>query len=209
MDHLPPYDGPWPNEKQPLSEKTSSATLLPKPTKPIPIKAVCIFHLTEPAHTDPQTGIVHPIQIVKIKRATLTFDSNTTLAEFFELARATFGKLFHCPGCCAPRKVVPIKTSIHPAYKQVAWEELKQNAARLTTYGGRPKQFITWTLATWEAELQGAIASAAADGGRQVPVVSLTSWFFQKKPRKLKKEEVREVPLLKRLACIAKGHFLR
>jgi hypothetical protein len=39
--------------------------------------------------------------------------------------------------------------------------------------------------------------------------VSLTSWFFQKKPRKLKREEVRELPLLKRLACIAKGHFLR
>jgi hypothetical protein len=93
MDNPPPYDGPWPNEKELILEK-AEAILLSKPTKPIPIKAVCVFHLTQPAHTDPQTGITHPIKIVKIKRATLTFDSNTTLAQFFELARATFARLF-------------------------------------------------------------------------------------------------------------------
>jgi hypothetical protein len=208
MDNPPPYDGPWPNEKELILEK-AEATLLSKPTKPIPIKAVCVFHLTQPAHTDPQTGITHPIKIVKIKRATLTFDSNTTLAQFFELARATFAKLFHCSGCCAPRKLPPIKTTLHPAFKQAAWEGLKRDAERMTTTGGRPKKFITWTLANWEAELQGAVASVAESKGGFVPELTLTSWFFQKQARKLTREEVREVPLLKRLACIAKGHFLR
>jgi hypothetical protein len=57
--------------------------------------------------------------------------------------------------------------------------------------------------------LQGAVASAAESKGRFVPELTLTSWFFQKVPKKLSKKEVREAPLLKRLACIAKGHFLR
>jgi hypothetical protein len=207
MDHPPPYDGPWPNEKEPILEK-AEAILLSKPPKPIPIKAVCVFHITQPAHTDAH-HIVHPIKIVKIKRTTISFDSNTTLAQFFELARATFAKLFHCSGCCAPRKTLPVQPTIHPAYKQAAWEEMRRDAERLTTTGGRPKKFITWSLANWEAELQSAVASAAKSKGRHVPELTLTSWFFQKQAKMLTKEEVKEVPLLKRLACIAKGHFLR
>jgi hypothetical protein len=209
MDDPPPYDGPWPNEKQPITEKANAAALLPPhPSlkKPIAIKAVCIFHLTQPAHTD-SSGIKHASKIIKIKRVILEFDSNTTLAQFFELARATFQKLFHCCACCAPRKTLSYSSTVHPAYKQAAWEELKQNAAKLTN--SRPKRFVTWTPATWEAEIQGAIASATNSKGKAVPFLELTSWFFQKKPRRLTPEEVRKVSFLARLACLAKGHVLR
>jgi len=73
----------------------------------------------------------------------------------------------------------------------------------------QPKKFITWTPAIWEAEVQGAIAGATASKGKTTPVFTLTSWFFQKKPRKLTREEARKVPLLARLACLAKGHHWR
>jgi hypothetical protein len=206
MDHPPPYNGSWPNEKQPIPEKTDTALLLPKP---IAIKAVCTFHLTLPAYKDSK-GVSHPVSIYKIKRATLSFDSNTTLAQFFELARATFHKLFHCAGCCAPRTFVPhspTSTAVRPAHRQATWEELKQHAARMTHC--RPKRIITWTPALWEAELQGAIAGSAASGGRVTPVFKLPSWFFQTIPRTLTPKEVRRVPLLARLRCLAKGRFLR
>jgi hypothetical protein len=208
MGHPPPHDGPWQNEKQPIPEKADDAALLLP--KPIAIKAVCTFHLTHPAYTDSK-GVHHPVSIYKIKRATLAFDSTTTLSQFYELARATFHKLFHCPGCCAPRTFVPPSSSssaaIHPAHRQAAWEELKQHAAKMTHC--RPKRIITWTPALWEAELQGAIAAAAASGGKITPVFKLPSWFFQTRPRKLTPEERRRVPLLARLRCLAKGHFLR
>jgi hypothetical protein len=90
MGHPPLYDGPWPNEKQPIREKADTALLLPKP---LAIKAVCTFHLTHPAYTDSK-GIHHPVSIYKIKRA--------TLAQFYELARATFHKLFTAPAAARP-----------------------------------------------------------------------------------------------------------
>lgn len=208
MNNPPPYDGlwPWPNEKEPISEKKDAPLL---PSKPIAIKAVCTFHLTRAAYTD-STGVKLPVSIYKTKSVTLEFDSNTTLAQFFELSRATFAKVFHCRGCCAPRPAfVPSSTkgALHPAHKQAAWEELKANAARSTNT--QPKKFITWTPAIWEAEVQGAIAGATASKGKTTPVFTLTSWFFQKKPRKLTREEARKVPLLARLACLAKGHHWR
>ena len=211
MDQPPPYDGlwPWPNEKEPISEKVDAALL---PSKPIAIKAICIFHLAHAAHTD-SSGVKHPVSISKTKRTVLEFTSHTTLDQFFELARATFLKLFHCRGCCAPRtSSIPSASSssngtVHAANRQAAWEELKQDAARLTN--SHAKRIITWTPEIWDAELQGAIALAADSKGKVTPVFKLTTWFFQRTPRKLKPEASRRVPLLTRLSCLAKGHHWR
>jgi len=55
--------------------------------------------------------------------------------------------------------------------------------------------------------MEAAIAAARYEDGDPVLTFKLALWFFHEKPLELSPEEARRVPLLTRLACLAKGHL--